>query len=151
MCCKHWVHTSSFSWTWIRFCNRFFFIFILVFVLMAGLVVKLKYVLTPFMCLMASSLPPKSWFPNATYRYWFVYLFLVFCSIAETGIEVRIIFIQTCKGCCTSRWTKNINCLEGLFFKVNAPVGYTIFNKCKRRTLIQSMTVVFVGEVAHSV
>ncbi|KAG4078203.1 hypothetical protein HA402_002255 [Bradysia odoriphaga] len=58
-----------------------------VFLMMAGLVVKLKYLLTPFMCLMASSLPPKSWFPNATYRYWFVYLFLVFCSIAETGIE----------------------------------------------------------------
>lgn len=64
------------------------FLHFLVFLLMAGLVVKLKYVLTPFMCLMASSLPPKSWFPNATYRYWFVYLFLVFCSIAETGIEV---------------------------------------------------------------
>ncbi|KAJ6637254.1 C-mannosyltransferase dpy-19 like [Pseudolycoriella hygida] len=59
----------------------------LTFLSMAGLVVKLKYLLTPFMCLMASSLPPKSWFPNATYRYWFVYLFLVFCSIAETGIE----------------------------------------------------------------
>lgn len=58
------------------------------FVIMAGLVGRMKYMLTPFLCLMDSAFPPKNWFPKSPLRYWSVYLFLVLVSIADSGVQV---------------------------------------------------------------
>lgn len=59
----------------------------MIFIVMTALVLKMKYLLTPFMCIVASSIPPKNWFPKSHHRYWLVYLFLVFCSISDTGFQ----------------------------------------------------------------
>lgn len=60
-----------------------------VFLIMTCFVVRIKYLLTPFLCLMASSFPPRSWFPRTQNLYWIVYICSVIFSVADTGIQVN--------------------------------------------------------------
>lgn len=61
-----------------------------VFLIMTCFVIRIKYLLTPFLCLMASSFPPRSWFPRTQNLYWIVYICSVIFSVADTGIQVII-------------------------------------------------------------
>lgn len=63
------------------------------FLLMTFFVVKLKYVLTPFLCLMASTFPPKNWFNKAYHLYWIFYTLSIVFSIADPGIQVSFGFL----------------------------------------------------------
>lgn len=50
---------------------------------------SLKYLFTPFLCLLGSTLPSKSWFSKNSGVYWVIYLFLVSCTLNYPGIRVR--------------------------------------------------------------
>ena len=46
----------------------------------------LKFVLTPFLCLLASTLPSRSWFSKSSSVYWIIYVFLIVCTFNYPGI-----------------------------------------------------------------
>lgn len=48
----------------------------------------LKFVVTPFLCLISATLPSRSWFKNtSTTAYWIFYLFLVACTFNYPGLK----------------------------------------------------------------
>lgn len=49
--------------------------------------VALKFVATPFLCLLSATLPSRSWFHKTSSVYWVFYLFLVFCTINYPGFK----------------------------------------------------------------
>lgn len=49
--------------------------------------VALKYVLTPFLCLLASTIPSRTWFKKSSSIYWIFYMFLVGCTLNYPGIK----------------------------------------------------------------
>lgn len=56
--------------------------------LITGLVMKIKYTLTPFLCLMSSTFPPKNWFPQKnSIIYWIVLCVLLLCGIVDPGLS----------------------------------------------------------------
>lgn len=58
----------------------------IIFALMAVLAMKLKYILTPFLCLIASTFPPKKWFDKTPMLFWSVCIVLMICCIADPGV-----------------------------------------------------------------
>jgi hypothetical protein len=69
------------------FIQPYYFYFIVHTVLIGFL--SLKYLLTPLLCLLASTLPAKTWFSKNSGIYWFIYVFLVSCTLNYPGIRVR--------------------------------------------------------------
>lgn len=56
--------------------------------LITGLAMKIKYTLTPFLCLMSSTFPPKNWFPQKNSAiYWIVLCVLLLCGIVDPGLS----------------------------------------------------------------
>lgn len=49
--------------------------------------VALKFVATPFLCLLSATLPSRSWFHKTSSVYWVFYLFLVFCTFNYPGFK----------------------------------------------------------------
>lgn len=56
--------------------------------LITALAMKIKYILTPFLCLMSSTFPPKNWFPQKnSLIYWIVMTVLLVCGIMDPGLS----------------------------------------------------------------
>jgi C-mannosyltransferase DPY19L len=49
--------------------------------------VALKFVVTPFFCLISATLPSKSWFNRKSSVYWVFYMFLVLCTFNYPGFK----------------------------------------------------------------
>jgi Q-cell neuroblast polarisation len=49
--------------------------------------VALKYVATPFLCLITATLPSRSWFHKTSSVYWVFYMFLVLCTFNYPGYK----------------------------------------------------------------
>lgn len=56
------------------------------FFLLTILIVKVKYVLTPFLCLMASTFPPKALIPR-NYGLWLMYIIVIGSCCMDRGIQ----------------------------------------------------------------
>lgn len=56
------------------------------FFLLSILIVKVKYVLTPFLCLMASTFPPKALIPR-NYGLWLMYIIVIGSCCLDRGIQ----------------------------------------------------------------
>lgn len=56
------------------------------FFLLSVLIVKVKYVLTPFLCLMASTFPPKALIPR-NYGLWLMYIIVIGSCCLDRGIQ----------------------------------------------------------------
>lgn len=54
--------------------------------LMAVLIYKIKYVLTPFLCLMAASFPFRQWTPKS-YSLWTIYLIIIGNCVFDPGLD----------------------------------------------------------------
>lgn len=57
-----------------------------VLILMTILVHKMKYILTPFLCLVASTFPLKNWVPKS-YGLWTVYIIIMASCVADRGLH----------------------------------------------------------------
>lgn len=49
--------------------------------------VALRFVFTPFLCLLSATLPSRSWFHKTSSVYWIFYLFLVLCTFNYPGYK----------------------------------------------------------------
>ena len=49
--------------------------------------VALKFVVTPFLCLLTATLPSRSWFHKTSSVYWIFYMFLLLCTINYPGFK----------------------------------------------------------------
>lgn len=49
--------------------------------------VALKFVMTPFLCLISATLPSRSWFHRTSSVYWVFYMFLVLCTFNYPGFK----------------------------------------------------------------
>lgn len=49
--------------------------------------VSLKFVSTPFLCLLSATLPSRSWFHKTSSVYWVFYMFLVLCTFNYPGYK----------------------------------------------------------------
>lgn len=49
--------------------------------------VALKFVVTPFFCLISATLPSRSWFHKTSSVYWVFYMFLVLCTFNYPGFK----------------------------------------------------------------
>lgn len=49
--------------------------------------VALKYVVTPFLCLLTATLPSRSWFHKTSSVYWIFYMFLLLCTMNYPGFK----------------------------------------------------------------
>jgi hypothetical protein len=49
--------------------------------------ISLKFVLTPFLCILSATLPSRSWFNKNSSVYWIFYMFLVLCTFNYPGIK----------------------------------------------------------------
>lgn len=50
--------------------------------------VGLKFVLTPFLCLLSATLPSRTWFKSTSnFTYWLFYVFLVVCTLNYPGFK----------------------------------------------------------------
>ncbi|KAL7020399.1 hypothetical protein ACKWTF_011511 [Chironomus riparius] len=64
-----------------------YYAFILIQTVLVGCI-GLKYILTPFLCLISCTLPSRSWFKKtSTTAYWIFYLFLVACTFNYPGLK----------------------------------------------------------------
>lgn len=64
-----------------------YYAFVLIQTLLVGFI-GLKFVLTPFLCLISCTLPSRSWFKRtSTTAYWIFYLFLVACTFNYPGLK----------------------------------------------------------------
>lgn len=54
---------------------------------------SLKFLLTPFLCLLSSTLPARNWFAKNSGVYWVVYLLIVLCTLNYPGIKVATQFL----------------------------------------------------------
>lgn len=54
------------------------------------LICNLKFVFAPFLCIIGSSLPCRSWFSKNSNIYWLLYIFLLVCNIVNPGLKVNI-------------------------------------------------------------
>lgn len=49
--------------------------------------ISLKFVLTPFLCILSATLPSRSWFHKTSLVYWIFYMFLVLCTFNYPGVK----------------------------------------------------------------
>lgn len=49
--------------------------------------ISLKYLLTPFLCILSATLPSRSWFQKTSVVYWIFYMFLVLCTFNYPGLK----------------------------------------------------------------
>lgn len=54
------------------------------------LICNLKFVFAPFLCIIGSSLPCRSWFSKNSSIYWLLYIFLLVCNVVNPGLKVDI-------------------------------------------------------------
>ena len=58
----------------------------LVFAVLTILIAKMKYLLTPCLCLIASTFPLRTWLPK-NYGLWTIYLLIIVSCIADRGLQ----------------------------------------------------------------
>lgn len=49
--------------------------------------ISLKYLQTPFLCILSATLPSRSWFHKSSSVYWIFYMFLVLCTFNYPGFK----------------------------------------------------------------
>lgn len=84
------VETEDYDWKQLFTIERAEYFYNLMqtvaFFLLSVLIVKVKYVLTPFLCLMASTFPPKALIPR-NYGLWLMYIIVIGSCCLDRGIQ----------------------------------------------------------------